>query len=156
MPLASYSVVCDLGLENFDRPRAGYRAAKGAFAEVERLARLDHRVRSARMRRRGRRTVSVSLTVRAGAPWEAFDVCSAILRAAIHANGGSTAGWDLLCPQMQPDARRGRAKAPREVPAQAPSSWSGLSAAADRTARTSPPLPPLVASIPDELVVDLR
>ena len=159
---ASYLVVCDLSLQNFDDRRAGYAAAKGAYAEVRRLGRLDQRIRSTRMRRNEPLVVQIAITVEATTPREAFDHCGTILRSALHAIGGSTAGWERLRPQVRRAPTSARRRWGRPVPSPAaplwePSpDWAACSAAAQRAATASRPLPPLVTTAGGDVVIDLR
>lgn len=161
----SYSVDCDLSLENYDDPRAGFVAASGAFAEVRRLGLMDERVHATRMRRGSELTVEISITVRATTHSEAFDLCRAILRTAVHANGGNTAGWEHLQPEIRsaPATRRDRWRLRRRrrpqpvvLPAPPAQDWATLSQTV--RARGSAPawLPPLAPGAVGELVIDLR
>lgn len=132
--MSTYAVCCELGLENYDRPRVGYAAARAAFAEVRQLGRSDRRVRSTRFGRPDRLTARISITLVASSPWEAFDLARAILRTAVHSNGGSTAGWELL----RPDVRHG--------PGTSFPSWAECAVAARARSMPHESLPPLRAS----------
>ena len=156
---ASYLVVCDLSLQNFDDRRAGYATAKDAYAEVRRL---DLRIRSTRMRRVEPLVVQIAMTVEATAPQHAADLCGTVLRSALHAIGGTTAGWERLRPQVQRASVPPRRRWGRQVPAptaplwEPPADWAARSAAAHRAAVASRPLPPLVTPSCGEVVIDLR
>ncbi len=97
MTAARYQVVCELDLDHFDDARLGHRTAKRAHTELRRLARRDWRIDSTRLRRHGRRSVEISVTVAAMTSNDALDHCQALLRTAVHATGGSTQGWEQLC-----------------------------------------------------------
>lgn len=161
---SDYAVVCDLGVQHFDSPRAGIAMARAAYGEMRRLGTADERVRSTRWRRAGRRTVQLTITVRATDAHRAFEVAGGLLRTGIHAVGGSTTGWERLhpelhvvnaaAPQRRRSGRRGHVleTTPRAAGAR---SWEDWSTLAGRRVERGSLLPP-IGSATDPLVIDLR
>jgi len=101
-------VVCALDLQHYDDPRDGYRSAKRALTELRRLGKLDDTVRSTRLRRTEPLTVELCVVVDAATASAAFEHCNAMLRAAVHASGGMTAGWDQVDLEVDTDMTRRR------------------------------------------------
>ncbi len=162
---SDYAVVCDLGVQHFDSPRAGIAMARAAYGEMRRLGTTDERVRSTRWRRSSRQTVQLTITVRAHDAHRAFEVAGGLLRTGIHAVGGSTAGWEQLHPQLhvisaapqrRRSGRRGRAAEMAALPS--PPTWADWSATARRRMERGPVLPPISSSCGPPLpqVIDLR
>ena len=111
------------------------------------------------MRRTGPLTLQVAWSIRAVGTSEAIELCSVILRSALHAVGNSTAGWELLRPQVLPGPRRRRrSDAATTVgrPTDGVPDWAALSAAAQRRMALVPALPPLVATGSGQTTIDLR
>ena len=166
MPASHYAVDCDLSLHQFDDARAGYAAAGGTFAEVQRLGRLDERVHATRMLRGPQLTVEISITVEASSWSEAFEVSRGLLRTAVHTIGGRTAGWEQLRPRVMPDATRSqrwrrrvrdRARRPAmALPATPASDWESVTAATRSRGMAPSWLPPLRDAEGRDLVIDLR
>ena len=155
-------MLCDLGLENFDTTRVGYASAKAAFAEVRHLGRLDPQVRSTRLRRPEPLTVQITITVHASSAREAAELATTILRSAVHATGGNTAGWNELMAVVvaapRPPgrrARRTRSAGPTSPGARFPS-WDACSAAARARSASVAPLPPIHDTGPAHELIDLR
>ncbi len=158
---SDYAVVCDLGVQHFDSPRTGVAMARAAYGEMRRLGVADERVRSTRWRRSARHTVELTITVRVTDARQAFEVAGGLLRTGIHAVGGSTAGWELLRPELHVATRRGRrggARATEPAALPPPPDWSQWSAASRRRMERAPVLPPLGATcgLPLPGVIDLR
>jgi hypothetical protein len=154
---ASYLVACDFSLEHFEHPRAGVAVAREVHAEARRLGRADDRVRTTRLRRTATTVVTISVELTAPTPWAAFDLGAAILRTAVHASGGTTAGWEQLRPHVLPAASRRRARSGVRPPVRldAPGDWGSFSAAARQRIAALPALPPLRVPSTDT-VIDLR
>jgi hypothetical protein len=162
---SDYAVVCDLGVQHFDSPRAGVAMARAAYGEMRRLGTIDERVRSTRWRRATRETIQLTITVRATDARGAFEVASGLLRTGIHAVGGSTSGWEQLHPELQvigavPQRRRSgrRAHAADLAALPTPPTWAQWSAAARRRMERGPVLPPLASPCGPARrpVIDLR
>ena len=162
---SDYAVVCDLGVQQFDSPRAGFAMARAAYGEMRRLGSADDRVRSTRWRRAGRQAVQLTITVRAPDARRAFEVAGGLLRTGIHAAGGGTVGWEQLHPELQvisaaPQRRRSgpRAHAADLAALPTPPTWAQWSAAARRHMERGPVLPPLAPACgpPRPQVIDLR
>jgi hypothetical protein len=158
---SDYAVVCDLGVQHFDSPRAGIAMARAAYGEMRRLGTTDERVRSTRWRRSGRQTVQLTITVRAPDEHRAFELAGGLLRTGIHAVGGSTAGWEQLhvisaAPQRRRSGRGGRDPELAALPS--PPTWGDWSATARRRMERGPVLPPISSSCgpPLQRVIDLR
>lgn len=162
---SDYAVVCDLGVQHFDSPRAGIAMARAAYGEMRRLGTTDERVRSTRWRRSSRETVQLTITVRAHDAHRAFEVAGGLLRTGIHAVGGSTAGWEQLHPRVEPEhrARRGpRRRVP--VPESGASlashrTWDDWSSLAQRRVERGAQLPAFGGqpdTAADPIVIDLR
>lgn len=173
MTAARYEVVCELDLGHFDDPRLGHRTAKRAHAELRRLARRDWRIDSTRLRRNGRRSVEISVTVAAVKPNDALDHCQAVLRTAVHATGGSTHGWEHLCATVRSadpvDGTRSatlrRPSTPLAVAAAGSSratsstgvpGWAAVTAIAQQRGAVPESLPPLAGARRRVTVIDLR
>jgi hypothetical protein len=152
-------VVCDLSLHSFDDPGVGHARAHDACAEVRRLGRFDDRVRNTRIRCTGPLDVQVEWTVRAAGPSEALELCSVILRSALHAAGNSTAGWELIHPRVQLGSRHRRRRSAATAahrPTVGMPDWAALSAAAQQRMALVPALPPLAAAGSGDTLIDLR
>ena len=153
----TFVVSTRLGVELFDDPRQARRCLAEVMAEVHHLRNTDHRIRRARIRRiRGSKSRAVELTIAAPSGWQAFEIGSAVVRAAIHAVGGTTAGWEGLRPELS----LGAAATPLRRPGPH-ASWAELSAAALASMPTLPPMRPAVAGplprrLVDAGVIDLR
>ncbi len=158
---SDYAVVCDLGVQHFDSPRAGVAMARAAYGEMRRLGVADERVRSTRWRRSARLSVELTITVRATDARQAFEVAGGLLRTGIHVVGGNTAGWEQLRPEVHVATQRGRRRRARGLEPAAlppPPDWSQWSTAALRRMERAPALPPLGAACgaPSSPVIDLR
>jgi hypothetical protein len=159
-----YSVACALDLQYFDDPRVGYRTARQAHAELRRLGKLDDAVRATRRRRTDELTVELSVTVDAATASEAFARCSSMLRSAVHATGGSTAGWDQLDLSVETEQSRRRGSHRRASGAQLTrpgtvttiAEWTAATEAARRRGAPPASLPPLSWAPSTDAVVDLR
>lgn len=143
-----YVVSARLGFETFDRRSDGRARARAVLAEARRIRRADHRVRSVRLRRvRGDRMgVMVDVVVRAPSGWAAYRCGSSVVRAALHAVGGTTAGWGGIEPVMIGD--------PGAWSVDGHGSWADASAAALRRLAAGPALPPI--GLAEPAIVDLR
>lgn len=147
----AFVVGARLGTSAFDSRRDAKRRLRAVMAEVHRLRRADDRLLRVRLVRIDRVTYEVQLRLRAVAEWQAFELGSSVVRAAVHTAGDTTAGWDRIQPQLV----SGSGVAQRWAP---PSSWAE---AAARTARlgTIPELPPMArtnGTAPGIAVIDLR
>lgn len=126
-------MVCELGLERFDDPRAARATARAVHSEVRRLVRSDRRLATARLRRRGREAAELTVEVEARSSWHAAQVATEVLESALRAAG--------------------------QPPASASATWAEISAEARRRALPRRPLPPLsdlVPMAPVPAVIDLR
>lgn len=146
-----YSVACELDLQHYDRPRVGYRHARRAHAELRRLGRFDDGVRATRLRRKAPLTAELSVVIDASTTTEAFARCNAMLRSAVHASGGRTAGWERLDLEVDIDERPGCLRS-------APSAhnWAIATDIARRRGAVPSTLPPLSWMPDTDVVVDLR
>lgn len=136
----TFIVSTGLGTAQFDNSRLAKARLKAVMGEVKKIRRADHRVRAARLRpvsssERGKYVLELTIAAPSGA--EAFEIGSGVVRASIHAAGGSTAEWEKhVVPQLAGGAMR---RLGQPTP---PSSWAEVTAAAHRHLAALPVLPP--------------
>lgn len=152
MPDSSYEVAAVLSVAMFDDRRDAMRLVRRVVVEARRLRSLDERLARVVVRRRRRQsTVELSVELRASWAAGAFDFGRAVMREAVHAAGGATAGWEELRPEIrQPrPGRRGTPAASVGAPAGPPGpiGWASRSAHAQRRAMEDPPLPPFTGAL---------
>lgn len=146
---ATYRVVCDLDIDQFEQRRDGRAAARAAISEIRRLRRCDERIRSVRHQRVGRGCVRVSIELNARSPHEAADVGHAIVRTGVHAAGGATTGWGQIKPEWIGDEATLRSEVC--------TTWAAHTAAALRRLEASRPALPLFSTVSaSPMVIDLR
>ncbi|MFN8050098.1 MAG: hypothetical protein U0Q22_01530 [Acidimicrobiales bacterium] len=138
--------MADMSLRNFDDPRVGRALVKRVMTEIARLGEADDRILNSRLRMRRRRSLAVelSLVVSADSSWEAFDYGASVLRASIHAAGGTSVGWERIVPAVLQLSGGGEPAGP---------TWESASRAATRRA-VHRPLPAFAAAA--EGCIDLR
>lgn len=146
----TFVVTTHLGVEHFDRRRDASAQLRSVMAEVRRIRRADHRVVATTLRRERRRRSGyrLAMTVSAPSAAEAFDIAAGVVRAAIHAAGGSTAQW-VVQPRL--DHRSGCWEVPRR-----PVSWAEADARAERQLAALPRLEPIGGVTGSTAVIDLR
>jgi hypothetical protein len=145
----TFVVSATLGTERFDTQRAARARLRAVVAELRRLRRGDDRLlRIERTRSESVAGSEVHLTIVAPSPWQAFDLGSAMLRAAIHAIGDSTAGWERIEAQMMTGGR--------PVAWARPTTWADAAMMTARSLSTMPPLPPIAGVPASVAVIDLR
>lgn len=154
-----FVVTTQLGVERFDDRRRARTQLAAVVAEVKRMRSTDSRVRSVALRReRGSGSYRLDLGVVAPSAWQAFEIGGAVVRAAIHAAGGSTADWASIQPRLH-TAAGGRWELPPR-----PASWAEADAQAARLLAAMPRLAPMAYDAwgPDHrsagttAVIDLR
>lgn len=147
---STFEVAAVLSIANFDDRRVAMRLVRRVVAEARTLRSLDQRIRRVVFRTRRRAaTVELSVVLRATSPSEAFDLGRAVLRAAVHAAGGDTVGWERLRPEIRPARAGRRAAAPdaRSFEAAPLTGWPGRAASAQRRAAEGPSLPPFAGAV---------
>lgn len=146
---ATYRVVCDLDIDQFEQRRMGRAAARAAVSEIRRLRRCDDRIRSVRHERVGRSCIRVSIELAARSPHEAADVGHAIVRTGVHASGGATTGWGRVEPEWVGTMAGYRTERC--------TTWAAHTAAALRRLEAArPSLPDFGAASAAPMVIDLR